>query len=71
MDLSAQRVYTASYNEGMAMGELVLWWVRWVWAAVQEAFWNYLTLWIPLGVVLLLVKVFCSRRVAGTGPKAG
>lgn len=51
--------------------ELVLWFPRWVWATVQEAGWNYLTIWIPLGVILLAAKLIHNRLTAGRGPKAG
>lgn len=56
--------------EGTAMelSELVLWFPRWAWAAVQGAFWNYIYFWVPPALVFILVKWFLpaslKKRIA-------
>jgi hypothetical protein len=53
-------VYTKDYTfkEGATMNltDMVVWFFRWAWVTLNEAFWNYVYLWIPLALVFVVVR---------------
>lgn len=54
--------HTFAMEGAMNSTDLILWFPRWAWVTLQEAGWNYLLFWIPLGLGLLVVKAIYNSR---------